>query len=93
MYENWLQENGQSVLPYIIACEQLNNLLNIYLIFNGEKYVFNNLTKAVEVAYKCYLALNISPYLCDYVWSFIDKYFYKLDIKIKSFVPVNKLIS
>ena len=88
--ETWLQLVEPPVFPRIVICGSIENN-QTYVFLNRKKYSYDNPILAVEAAFKCLLALEKIPSLCDYVWTFIHKFIYGLDVT-KSFSAVNKLI-
>ena len=90
-FENWLETHGQSILPYIIVCGSVETVFETYLVLKSEKYSFSNPLKAVEACFMCLTALRKWPYMCDYVWGFIQKMVYEFDAN-KSYAAVTKLV-
>ena len=76
-FETWLENSKLPQLPYIKALGPIDQLNNIFIILNKEKYLQPDLVKAVEVLFKVYSALHSWPLLCDYVWCFIQQYVYQ----------------
>lgn len=69
-YEDWIKSIDQPYCPYIIACGNLDNFSSVSVVINTKNYASESLVKAVETCYKCLVSLQVSPYTCDYVWTY-----------------------
>ncbi|XP_043475916.1 uncharacterized protein LOC122510504 [Leptopilina heterotoma] len=85
-FETWLTSLNLQIHPYVTIVGSLETP-QIYLKLNGENYNFQDPLKALESCYRCLTALHSFPFLCDFVWTFIDKAVYKIcNRKISSWV-------
>lgn len=95
-YEKWLKSLEQDIYPYIVFVGELQ-APEIFVQINGSQYNFGNHLTAVESCYKCLTALKAFPYMCDFVWSFIDKLVYGISsrkgssLAVKLLTEINKL--
>ncbi|XP_043470597.1 uncharacterized protein LOC122503901 [Leptopilina heterotoma] len=90
-FEAWVTKFGQETYPYVIFLGDLKNV-QVQLIINKQRYSFDDPLKAVESCYKSLTAFHAFPFLCDFVWSFIDKAVYELNLR-KTSAFVTKLLT
>lgn len=67
----------REISPYVILLGDVENS-HVSLGINSERDTFNDSLKANNSCFKCLIALESLPFLCDYVWFFLDKVIYKL---------------
>lgn len=87
----FLHSNKSAVQPFIYAvADDLTKVEEVYTYFDGIRYKFFSVTRAVDMCYKIMYVFNFEfPIECKMFWSFIDKYFYKM--KEASFPKVHIL--
>lgn len=66
-------------IPLIVIVGQLLNPIEVYVYFMGIKYNVKRVVHALDVSLKIYKLFRIEyPVACTLVWTFIQKYLYKL---------------
>lgn len=91
-FEKGLSDNQQAVYPFVTFTGEIDSINRIYVVLKGETYNFTDITNAVEARHKYLVALNITPYLCDYVCQFLEKLILNRDTK-KAHAPVLKFLT
>lgn len=93
-HEQWLSDIKQIMYPYIVACGTFDNLTQISVILNNEKYTFSSLLKAVEAYCKCLFALQSRPIAVENIFYFLNKIIFGLqDIDNRNLTAVNSMIT
>lgn len=74
------KSKAECIQPFVIAIgdEKLNSFENFYLYLDGEKLIFNNILRAVDICFKAFYLFNLEYPVASYnFWTFIDSCFYK----------------
>lgn len=90
-YHDWLKKKGQTLSPYLIICGEIPNITASYVCFNGHNYLYANPLKALEITFKCLTALDVFPFVTDYLFMFIGICFFKISYK-KSYSGLNSFL-
>lgn len=82
-----------TIQPYVVICGDLRDIVNSYVLVNEYKYSCSSVLEAVDVCFKSFFALDASyPVLCPHVWTFLDKYVYKLSKKCTNYSSASRLL-
>ncbi|XP_055907497.1 uncharacterized protein LOC129948138 isoform X2 [Eupeodes corollae] len=84
----FLKSKSENIQPFILAVgdKDFENFSNYYVYLDGIKFVFSNFLRAIDICFKCFNLFNLEyPLACSQLWTFIEHYFYELNIsKTKS---------
>lgn len=88
-----LRKNKNLIQPLILGLgEDIQNLKEIYVYFDGTKYIFTNFLRAVDICFKIFYVFNsYFPKQSVMFWNFFETYFYKIKNN-NSFSKVHILI-
>lgn len=85
---------NQHIQPFIMVVGTILEPKEFLVYLDGHKYQINAFLNAIDVCFKIFNLFNLEyPIESVSVWSFIQKYFYKIKTKTdQQFVTVNCLI-
>lgn len=77
---NVLKSKKTAIQPFVFAIgDNITSIKEIYTYFDGIKYKFFNIIRAVDICFKIFYIFNLNfPEECVMHWSFIETYFYKM---------------
>ncbi|XP_024868306.1 uncharacterized protein LOC112452371 [Temnothorax curvispinosus] len=84
-----------TIQPYPMICGDLDNIVTCRIFINNQVYVLSDPLETVNCCFKIYFVLNADyPPECKHVWTFLQKFVYKIEIKDKtnSYISVDSLI-
>ena len=87
----YLENNGTSPQPFVIACGPIDALQKIYVVIDNISYTCGSLLEAVDLCFKLIFAANCKEYptACRHIYSFLAKFVYELK-KGKPLVGINR---
>lgn len=87
-------EKKNTFEPVIIIVGTVDKIVSSSIIIDNVTYIVADYLRAVDIAFKSFQALNCCyPTVCQTVWSFIQKYIYKINTPYdKNYSAVNKVI-
>lgn len=76
----FLKSKKTAIQPFVFAIgDDITSIKEIYTYFDGIKYKFFNIIRAVDICFKIFYMFNLNfPEESVMVWSFIETYFYKM---------------
>lgn len=91
-----LQNRKENIQPFTaLIGENLLHPCEIILYFDGIKFKFFHIIKAIDICFKIFQLFDFEyPLASSAVWIFLEKYFYKIDTKSKKLVfpAINMLL-
>lgn len=90
-----LSQRQSTIQPMIsLIGESLLDPKEIFVYFEGVKFKFFNIIKAIDICFKIFFVFNFKfPLASQAVWQFIDSYFYKVSDKPDIHTNVKLLLS
>lgn len=79
----FLKSRSENVQPFIaVVGTNIFDVQEIYIYFDGIKYPFKNIIRAVDICFKIFYLFNLEyPNASLIFWNFIQNFFYKLKTK------------
>ncbi|XP_055907793.1 uncharacterized protein LOC129942758 isoform X2 [Eupeodes corollae] len=75
-----LQQRSGAIQPFVIAVgEGITECKDFFVYFDGVKFQFKSLIRAVDICFKTFHLFNLHyPIACSSFWTFIQLFFYKI---------------
>ncbi|XP_034945589.1 uncharacterized protein [Chelonus insularis] len=91
-HAKYMEKFKISIQPYIIAVGPDYNISQAFVIISGRKFPFDDLTKAVDFAWKATVGLDLKyASSSEQVWVFIEEFIYECNLSDRNFISVAKL--
>lgn len=92
------KSKAESIQPFVIGIgdekKKLNTFEQFYLYLDGEKLMFNNILRAVDICFKAFYLFNLEyPVASDNFWTFIDSCFYKNNKIVSKSVKIATILA
>lgn len=76
-----IKNKSETIQPFILAVgENVLNITEIFLYFDGVKYPFKNFLRAIDICFKTFYVFNLEyPPASFMFWSFFQHFFFKIE--------------